>query len=118
MSVVLRENLKILFVCSRNQWRSPTGENIYKGVPGIEALSAGTEPSARIKLSLKHLQWADLVLVMEQKHKEKIVQKFGNEIDTNKILVLDIPDEYNYMDTELVEEIKSKTEAFLELYLR
>lgn len=108
-----KENLKLLFVCSRNHWRSPTGENIYKGVLGIQAQSAGTEPSARIKLSLKHLQWADLILVMEKKHQQKINLKFGNEADMNKVYVLDIPDEYAYMDAELIEEIRSKTEAIL-----
>jgi protein-tyrosine-phosphatase len=35
--------LKLLFVCTANIDRSPTGEDIYKGQPGFETKSAGTE---------------------------------------------------------------------------
>ena len=62
--------MNILFVCSRNHWRSPTAETIYKNRSGINVKSAGTEPSARIKLNSKIIEWADLIFVMEKKHKQ------------------------------------------------
>jgi len=62
------EDLKLLFICSRNQWRSPTAERLFIGVPGVEARSAGTEPGARVRVTAGLLGWADRIFVMERKH--------------------------------------------------
>ncbi|AZI25125.1 protein tyrosine phosphatase [Pedobacter sp. G11] len=105
--------MNILFVCSRNKWRSATAETIYKNHPEHQVRSAGTEPSARIKLNAKHVIWADLIFVMEKKHKQRIEEKFSEEIADKKIVIMDIPDEYQYMDKELIEELNSKTLDYL-----
>jgi len=105
--------MNILFVCSRNKWRSATAETIYKNHPVHQIRSAGTEPSARVKLNAKHIIWADLIFVMEKKHKQRIKEKFSNEIIDKIIITLDIPDEYQYMDEELIEELNSKTYDYL-----
>lgn len=64
--------MNILFVCSRNQWRSPTAEAIYKNNPTVNVKSAGTEPSARIKLTAKNIAWAGVfIFVMEKRHERK-----------------------------------------------
>ena len=86
--------MNILFVCSRNKWRSATAETIYKNHPEHQVRSAGTEPSARIKLNANHVIWADLIFVMEKKHKQRIEEKFSEEIVDKKIVIMDIPDEY------------------------
>jgi len=59
--------MNILFVCSRNQWRSPTAEAVYKNHPTHDARSAGTSDTARIRVSMKLMDWADVVFVMEKK---------------------------------------------------
>lgn len=105
--------MNLLFICSRNQWRSPTAEEIYKNHPKHKVRSAGTEPSARIRLTAKTVSWADVIFVMEKRHKQRIMEKFGNEIDHQPIVVLDIPDEYQYMDPELIEEIRMKVDSYL-----
>jgi predicted protein tyrosine phosphatase len=105
--------MNILFVCSRNQWRSPTAESIYKNRNGIKAKSAGTEPSARIRLTSNLIKWADLIFVMERKHKERMIGKFPDETKTKSIIILDIEDEYKYMDKELIEEIVAKVESHI-----
>ncbi len=105
--------MKILFVCSRNQWRSPTAEAIYKTRQDLMIRSAGTEPSARIKLTLKTILWADIIFVMEKKHKERVIQKFEDEIGDRPIIILDIPDDYKFMDPELIEDIKTKVDLYL-----
>lgn len=107
--------MNLLFVCSKNQWRSPTAEEIYKNHPGIYVRSAGTEPTARIKLSLKTILWADLIFVMEKKHRERIIQNFKEEMPDRKIVVLDISDDYKFMDPELIEDIKAKVDFYLKL---
>ncbi|WP_316849765.1 low molecular weight protein tyrosine phosphatase family protein [Pedobacter agri] len=105
--------MNILFVCSRNKWRSATAETIYKNHPEHQVRSAGTEPSARIKLNAKHVIWADLIFVMEKKHKRRIEEKFSEEIVDKKIVIMDILDEYQYMDKELIEELNLKTLDYL-----
>jgi len=105
--------MNLLFVCSRNQWRSPTAEEIYKNYSGLNVRSAGTEPSARIKLTAKTIEWANLIFVMEKKHKQRMIEKFPVEIERKKIIILDIPDEYQFMDEELVEDIKTKVGEYL-----
>lgn len=96
---------KLLFVCSRNQWRSPTGEQVWRRHPGIQARSAGTSPNARRRISASDIGWADVIFVMEKKHKNRIVAEFGRLLEHKTIHVLDIPDEYQYMDPELVEQL-------------
>ena len=105
--------MNLLFVCSRNQWRSPTAEAIYKNHSGMNVKSAGTEPSARIKLTSKIIEWADIIFVMEKKHKQRIIEKFDAIIDQEKLVILEIPDDYKFMDMELIEEIKTKVDIYL-----
>ena len=105
--------MNLLFVCSRNQWRSPTAEAIYKNHSGMNVKSAGTEPSARIKLSFKIVEWADLIFVMEKKHKQRMMEKFDSVLNQKNIVILDIPDDYQFMDAELIEEIKTKVDIYL-----
>lgn len=105
--------MNILFVCSRNQWRSPTAEAIYKDEPGLNVRSAGTEPSARIRLTVKSIEWADLIFVMEKRHRQRIQDRFGVESVNGKVVVLGIPDEYQFMDPELIDEIRNGVEPFL-----
>lgn len=104
--------MNILFVCSRNEWRSPTGEAIYKNHPTIFARSAGTSPSARIKINQKHTDWAEVIFVMEKRHLQLIERKFGNSV-RQKTVILNIEDEYQYMDEELINELKTKVAPYL-----
>ncbi len=107
--------MNLLFVCSRNQWRSPTAEAIYKNRQDIQAQSAGTAASARIRLTAKKIAWADIIFVMEKRHKQRILDQFAADIADRPIVVLDIPDEYAYMDPELIADINSKVDAYLNL---
>ena len=96
----------ILFICSRNKWRSLTAETIYKNNSEFNVKSAGTENSARVKINSKLLIWADVIFVMEKHHKYKLILNFPDEIKTKEIHILEIPDNYKFMDKELIEEIK------------
>lgn len=75
--------------------------------------SAGTEPSARKKLNSKIIEWADYIFVMEKKHKQRMSENFPTETKNKRIIILNIPDEFKYMDLELIEEIKSKVEDYI-----
>jgi predicted protein tyrosine phosphatase len=94
---------KILFICGRNLQRSPTAEKIFQNIPGWKVRSAGTSESSRRKIQEADLLWADHVMVMEQKHASRIRSRFSNLDWLPPIDVLDIPDDFDYMDPELIE---------------
>ena len=106
--------LNILFICSRNQWRSPTAERIYAGQPLINVRSAGTASSARRKVTVDDIAWADLILVMEYKHASRLRSEFPGQMKSKKCHVLGIPDEYRYMNPELVCEIQGAADPIIQ----
>lgn len=106
--------MNILFVCSRNKWRSRTAETIFKDSEEFNIRSAGTEPSARIKVSEKLIDWADIIFAMEKKHKQRLNEYFRNLANEKQIIVLDIPDDYEYMDSELIDILKSSVSTYLD----
>jgi predicted protein tyrosine phosphatase len=102
----------ILFVCGKNKWRSPTAERIYKDDKRIEVRSAGMSGKSKHPISSNDIEWADLILVMENGYKSRILGLFQN-LSLPKIENLDIPDEYEYMDGELIEIIEKRVEYYI-----
>ena len=98
----------VLFVCSRNRRRSPTAERVFADRAGIETDSAGLAPDAEIRLSADQLQWADLVVVMEKRHRSTLTRRFGRHLGGVRIVCLDIADRYDFMDPELVALLERK----------
>ncbi len=109
------ERLNVLFVCSRNQWRSPTAENVWRKHPALSVRSAGTSPNARRHVTEDDLRWCETIFVMEEKHKSRLLAEFGRLVEHTPIHVLDIPDEYKYMDPELVTELQQSVAGILGL---
>ncbi len=103
--------LKLLFICSRNQWRSPTAEAIWRRDPRFGVRSAGTSAKARRTVTEADIQWADVIFVMETRHRRQLHDRFGPQFDQQKVHVLDIPDVYAFMDPELIEELTQTVEA-------
>ena len=98
--------MNILFICSKNKWRSRTAETIFKNNQHHDVRSAGTDSDARVKVTEKLIQWADLIFVMEKRHRQILNEKFESIINSKKIVVLDIEDNYQYMDGELIESLR------------
>ena len=107
------EALKVLFLCSRNHWRSPTAETIYKRFPGVDARSAGTSPNARIQVNGGHLRWADYIFVMEKRHKQILQQRFNDDISGKYVVCLDIADDYEFMEEDLIMTLKDRLRLFI-----
>jgi predicted protein tyrosine phosphatase len=102
------ERTKILFVCSRNKRRSLTAEMIFKGEPAWDVRSAGTEDGARIKVTAGMLGWAEVIVVMEKRHKERLRQKYPETLAAKRCVCLFISDDYEFMDSNLVELLREK----------
>ena len=102
----------VLFVCSMNRWRSPTAEKIYAQHEHIIARSKGTSRKARQTISADDIRWADVIFVMERKHEQQLRTRFPGETASATIHVLDIPDDYQFMDPELIHCIETAVEEF------
>jgi len=104
---------RVLFVCGRNRSRSPTAENIFGDYPNVETASAGTSPDADTPLSAELIEWAEIIVVMEQAHRRKLSSRFRAPLKNKRVVCLDIPDKYDFMDPELVQILKAKAARFL-----
>ena len=103
----------VLFLCSQNRLRSPTAEQIFAKWPGIEVASAGLNNDAEVTVTAELLTWADLIVCMEKAHRNRLSAKFKAHLANTRIVVLDIPDEFDYMDPVLVQLLKAKVPRFL-----
>lgn len=101
----------LLFICSKNQWRSPTAERLFKDHPLHQAHSAGTSEKARVKVNQKLIDWADVIFLMERRHKEIVKQRF--QLAEQELIVLDIEDTYPYNDPELIEILRVSLAGYL-----
>lgn len=97
-----------LFVCSQNRLRSPTAEHIFADTPGLNTLSAGTNSDAEEPLSDELVEWADVIFVMENTHRNKLRKKHKRALKDQRVIVLGIPDEYEFMDAGLIALLKAK----------
>ena len=99
---------RFLFVCSQNKLRSPTAEQIFSVRDDIEVSSAGTNHDAENPLDAEQVEWADIIVVMEKQHRNKVQQRFKSALKSKRIVVLDIADEYEFMDDALIKILKEK----------
>ncbi|MGH8433266.1 MAG: low molecular weight protein tyrosine phosphatase family protein [Pseudomonas sp.] len=104
---------RLLFICSQNRLRSPTAELLFSIEPNLETLSAGISNEAENPLTPEALEWADLIFVMEQAHKRKLTRRFAPHLRGKRVICLDIPDMYAYMDPRLIKLLLDKVCPFL-----
>jgi predicted protein tyrosine phosphatase len=103
----------VLFVCSRNRLRSPTAETVFASYPGIETASAGVDNDAENPLTGELVAWADIIFVMEKGHGTKLRAKFRKYLRLARVICLDIPDNFKFMDPELVRILETKVPPLL-----
>lgn len=107
------DSLRVLFICSKNQWRSPTAEQIYRQEPSLNVRSAGTASSARHRVTYQDINWADIIIVMEDKHLRRLRADFPHDMTRKSCHVLHIPDNYRYMDPDLIRELQEAIDPLL-----
>jgi predicted protein tyrosine phosphatase len=104
---------KVLFVCSRNRLRSPTAEQVFSARRDLEVASAGTNHDADVPVTAELVAWADVIFVMERVHSTKLRQRFGRHMKSVRLICLDIPDNYAFMDPALIRLLESKISRHL-----
>ncbi|WP_460726538.1 low molecular weight protein tyrosine phosphatase family protein [Lysobacter rhizosphaerae] len=103
----------VLFICSQNRLRSPTAEQVFADWPGIETSSAGLNHDAENPVTPELLHWADIIFVMERAHRSKLSSRFKPHLGNARVVCLDIPDDYEFMDPDLVRLLKAKVPRHL-----
>ncbi|WP_185974679.1 arsenate reductase/protein-tyrosine-phosphatase family protein [Deinococcus detaillensis] len=94
--------LRVVFVCTQNKLRSPTAEAVFRDVPEWQVVSAGTDKRAETPLTRDLLEWADVAVCMQKQHRDWIRSKLKGALPDDRILILGIPDDYEFMDADLV----------------
>ena len=105
----------VLFICSQNKLRSPTAENIFSDCEGFDVTSAGLNNDAEVPVTAELVEWADTIFVMENTHRNKLQKKFRDSLKNQRVIVLGIPDDYDFMDEELIAILKHKLDGFFKL---
>ncbi len=82
---------------------------------GYEVRSAGTQPDARVVVAEGHIGWADVIFVMEKSHANRMRLKFPSALDGKRVVALHIPDDYEFMQPELVDELQAKVAQHMEI---
>jgi predicted protein tyrosine phosphatase len=104
---------RVLFICSANRLRSPTAEQVFSQYPDLEVASAGLSNDAAERLTPEHLEGVDTIFVMEKVHRAKLSQHFRRYLGKTKVICLDIPDTYTFMQPELVDLLKVRVTPHL-----
>lgn len=75
--------------------------------------SAGTNHDADNPLTAELVAWADLIFVMEKVHRSKLQRRFRAVLGGKRVICLNIPDEYEFMQPELVRLLEMKVSRHL-----
>lgn len=98
----------ILFICGKARMRSPTAAEIARNVLIAETDYAGLSSDADERLSVEQIAWADSIAVMEKAQLAKLKRQFGPLLRGKHVVCLDIPDNYAFMQPELIDLLHQK----------
>lgn len=107
----------VLVLCGRNKKRSRTAEAIFKNDARFGIRSAGLSAKSDRKVTENDLRWADLVLVMEHKQRGKLHSQFPGH-GLPPVEVLQVADEYAFMESALVDILTEKINWQLKVYFK
>ncbi len=98
--------MNVLFVCNQGKHRSKTAALLFKDqfdtdFVGLFSLHPLTE---------KQLEWADLVVVMEDFQRKEIANRFPKHYLQKQIISFDVPDVYSFNQPALISLLKQKAE--------
>ena len=104
---------RVLFLCCHNRMRSPTAERIFCKRSDLDVKSAGTAPDALARVNRQMLDWADLIFIMDDDQRRALERRFPAHPALDRLICLDIPDEYTFLQSELVELLTNRVAPHL-----
>ena len=108
-----RSPLRVLFLCRHNRMRSPTAERIFSKRQDLEVRSAGTAADALARVNVQMLEWADLVFIMDGEQRRSLRRRFQGHAVLDRLICLEIPDEFTFLQPELVSLLENRTAPHL-----
>ncbi len=102
-------DMRLLFICNQNENRSLTAHRMFEERSDCEIRSAGLY-STETPVTGRILQWADAIIVFEERHVLWLKEDYPQIWFDKRVIDIDIPDRYRYMDEELRELILSRME--------
>jgi predicted protein tyrosine phosphatase len=99
---------RVLFICGKARQRSPTADEIFRSEPNIETDFAGLSDDADVVLSIDQIEWATDIALMEKRQIARLKTKYAKYLKGKRLVCLDIPDDYAFMQAELVDLLQSR----------
>jgi predicted protein tyrosine phosphatase len=110
-----REVRKILFVCHLNRVRSATAERLFCKRPDLDVRSAGTSSDAMVQVNARMLEWADVVITMDESQRVALEQMFPRHAALARLVCLQIPDDFTFLQPELVALLEARVAPLVPL---
>ena len=104
---------RVLFVCRQNRKRSATAERLFCKREDLDVRSAGTAPDALVRVNVHMLDWADVILVMDLEQRRWLESRFKDHPALGKVVCLDIPDTFEFLQPELVALLEARVPGHL-----
>lgn len=104
--------LKVLTVCSAGLLRSPSVATYLTISKGYNCRAVGVHDYALIQIDDVLLEWADVVVFMQEEHKNAVQRKrkLNAKLKEKKCIVLDIPDNFEYCNEELMKIVADRVD--------
>jgi predicted protein tyrosine phosphatase len=104
---------RLLFICRLNRHRSATAERLFGKRQDLDVRSAGTSEDARVRVNERMLEWADVIFTMDGLQEKNLKKMFPHHPAVDRIVCLEIPDNYPFNDPELVQLLEERVERTL-----
>jgi predicted protein tyrosine phosphatase len=104
---------RVLFICRLNRVRSATAERLFCKRPDLDVRSAGTSSDAMVRVNARMLDWADVAITMDEGQRQALEQMFPHHPALAHLICLQIPDEFTFLQPELVTLLKERVTPIL-----
>lgn len=104
---------RVLFLCQFNRCRSATAERLFCKRPDLDVRSAGTSEDALVQVNQRMLDWADVIFTMDPQQHRALARMFPEHPSLKRLVCLDIPDDFGFLDPELVKLLKERVPPHL-----
>ena len=108
MTPDIREVRKVLFLCHLNRVRSATAERLFCKRPDLDVRSAGVSSDAMVRVNARMLDWADVIITMDESQRLALEQMFPRHAALSRLVCLQIPDDYTFLQPELVALLEAR----------
>ena len=107
------EPRRLLFVCRLNRSRSATAERLFAKRSDLDVRSAGTADDALVRVNVNMLNWADVIFIMDGEQRRWLETEFEGHPALARVVCLDIPDVFTFLQPELVELLELRVPQHL-----